>query len=104
MEIEYSCLRSGWGFASTGTTKLTSTCQSNKLWSVTKVDDCVALPCEKTPPELPVGGWTWYEFDFSRYKCPNGFGFADGSYPYWFSECGADKNWLPDEVDECVPR
>ena len=62
------------------------------------------LPCPKFPAEKPLGGWFWYDMENSRYKCPNGFMFADGSYPYWYSNCTPAKIWDPAEVEDCIRK
>ena len=44
----------------------------------------------------------WYGLENSRYKCPNGFEFKNGNYPYWYSNCTLSKVWDPPLVEECV--
>jgi hypothetical protein len=62
------------------------------------------LPCPEFPAEKPEGGWFWYDMENSRYKCPNGLMFADGNYPYWYSNCTPAKVWDPEEVEECIRK
>jgi len=60
-----------------------------------------ALPCRTPPPDAPLGGWDWYEFDRSRYRCGPGLQWETGEYPYWISDCGADKIWNPKVIPSC---
>ena len=62
------------------------------------------LPCPEFPAEKPEGGWFWYDMENSRYKCPNGLMFADGNYPYWYSNCTPAKVWDPEEVENCIRK
>ena len=62
------------------------------------------LPCPEYPPEKSLGGWFWYDMQNSRYKCPNGFMFANGNYPYWYSNCTMAKIWDPPTVEECIRK
>ena len=62
------------------------------------------LPCPKFPAEKPPGGWFWYDMENSRYKCPNGLMFADGNYPYWYSNCTPAKVWDPEKVEDCIRK
>ena len=62
------------------------------------------LPCPEFPAEKPEGGWFWYDMENSRYKCPNGLMFADGNYPYWYSNCTPAKVWDPEEVEVCIRK
>ena len=49
---------------------------------------------------------SWYRYDkeFTRYKCPNGYMFSGGNYPYWYSNCTVEKVWDPAEVEACTER
>ena len=64
----------------------------------------IVLPCPEYPPEKSLGGWFWYNMENSRYKCPNGFMFANGNYPYWYSNCTMAKIWDPPAVEECIRK
>ena len=44
--ITYFCPEEGWGFPSNGKNEIVSTCQSDKTWNVTTIEECV---CEFTP-------------------------------------------------------
>jgi hypothetical protein len=46
----------------------------------------------------------WYNIEFTKYKCPNGFYFKGGNYPYWYSNCTAAKVWEPPQMEECVRK
>ena len=59
------------------------------------------LPCPKTPPDPPIGGWSWYGIAETTYKCPNGHEFLDGSYPNSTAKCNLLKQWEPSEQMEC---
>ena len=59
------------------------------------------LPCPKTPPDPPNGGWSWYGIAETTYKCPNGHAFLDGSYPNSTAKCNLLKQWEPAEQMEC---
>ena len=59
------------------------------------------LPCPTGPPEKPIGGWFWYDLENSKYKCPNGYMFENGNYPYWYSNCTVAKVWDPPAVESC---
>ena len=39
-----------------------------------------------------------------RYKCPNGYMFATGEWPYWRANCTVQKEWNPQEAVPCVRR
>ncbi len=61
LEINYKCLREGWGFPSTGENKRTSVCQSNRRWSIETLEACTG---EKShtwarPPPLRGEGGPW---------------------------------------------
>ncbi|XP_059096709.1 sushi, von Willebrand factor type A, EGF and pentraxin domain-containing protein 1-like [Tigriopus californicus] len=103
-EITYSCPLKYWGFPSTGKNTKTIFCLSSKAWSETDIEKCVQLPCKEAPPPPPEGGWSWFEFDYSRYRCPNGFMFEDGSFPYWYANCSANRKWNPSKIQPCIPR
>ena len=62
------------------------------------------LPCPTQPPKAEEGGWLWYDIEFSKYKCPNGKMFANGNFPYWYSNCTVEKRWDPPEAEECVRK
>ena len=62
------------------------------------------LPCPSSPPESPTGGWMYYGIEETKYKCPNGYMFNGGSYPYWSESCTPAKVWDPPEVPECVGK
>jgi hypothetical protein len=62
------------------------------------------LPCRDQPPLFTPGGWFWYGLENSRYKCPNGFKFENGNYPYWYSNCTIQKTWDPPAVESCVRK
>ena len=64
----------------------------------------LVLPCPGEPPGKPEGGWFYYNIEFGRYKCPNGYEFAGGNYPYWYSNCTMAKKWDPPEVEACVRK
>ena len=51
---------------------------------------------------MEEGGWLWYDIEFSKYKCPNGKMFANGNFPYSFSNCTVEKLWDPPEAEQCV--
>ena len=102
--VRYWCDTPGWGFPSNGFNELYSICQADKSWNVTSVDECVLLPCPDQPPPKVEGGWAWYGLENTRYKCPNGFEFSPGQYPYWYSNCTLAKVWDPPEVEECVRK
>jgi len=59
------------------------------------------LPCPDPPPNEKEAGWKWYGLEATRYKCPNGLKFVDGSYPYFHSNCTVAKEWEPPEVIDC---
>ena len=62
------------------------------------------LPCPNEPPPKPLGGWFWYGLENSKYKCPNGYQFVNGNYPYWYSNCTVAKVWDPKEVEVCMGK
>ena len=64
----------------------------------------LVLPCPKQPPPKPEGGWFWYSLEKARYKCPNGFQFEKGNYPYWYSNCTVAKVWEPLTTENCVGK
>ena len=99
--VRYSCQKEGWGFPSNGKVEMFSICQANKHWNVTEVDPCVLLPCPEAPPSKSLGGSFWYGLENSRYKCPNGYEFTNGLYPYWYSNCTLAKVWDPPVVENC---
>ena len=102
--ILYYCERPGWGYPSNGQSQKINYCQADKTWNLTAVEECVLLPCPKPPPEVPVGGWHWYDLEFTKYKCPNGHMFANGNYPYWYSNCTVSKIWDPLETENCMRK
>ncbi len=122
VEIKYSCPVKGWGYPSNGMSEVINVCQADKKWSLIEVEECTCklavtfmfkkfdlvlvtvLPCPKQPPPKPDGGWFWYGLEKSRYKCPNGFMFATGQYPYWNSSCTPSKIWDPPEVAKCIRK
>jgi hypothetical protein len=59
------------------------------------------LPCKKYPPPPPTGGWMWYNNYNTKYRCPDGFEFSSGSFPYWYSNCTVLKVWDPPQADTC---
>jgi hypothetical protein len=75
-----------------------------RKWSIPQVEDCSALPCPDSPPASPEGGWSWYEYDRNKYKCPNGYMFKTEDYPYWRANCTVQKVWQPLEVIDCVRK
>ena len=64
----------------------------------------LVLPCPKKPPGPPIGGWNWYDLENTKYKCPNGYMFESGSYPFWFSNCTVAKIWDPPEAEKCIRK
>ena len=62
------------------------------------------LPCPNQPPPVVAGGWMWYGVESSMYKCPNGFAFQSGNYPYWYSNCTIVKTWDPPAMEKCVRK
>jgi hypothetical protein len=62
------------------------------------------MPCPNPPPTISPGGWLWYDIEFSRYKCPNGYMFEKGNYPYWYSNCTIAKTWDPTVIEKCVRK
>ena len=40
LEIEYKCVREGWGFPSSGTAIKTAVCQSHRRWSFEELEQC----------------------------------------------------------------
>jgi hypothetical protein len=64
----------------------------------------LVLPCPNPPPAQPRGGWMWYGMEATQYKCPNGFGFSTGAFPYSFSNCTSAKVWDPPQADACVGK
>lgn len=65
---------------------------------------CVVPPCPAHPPPPPSGGWRWLEAEYTKYKCPNGFKFKTGQYPYWYMNCTARRNWYPEAVEDCIRK
>ena len=59
------------------------------------------LPCLDPPPPKPTGGWSWYGFSETKYKCPDGYEFLDGSFPYAYAKCNLMQKWEPAEQMEC---
>lgn len=122
VEVTYSCPTEGWGYPSNGLNTMKSVCQADKSWTITSMDDCMrqskslgdktflfttffsVLPCPNAPPEKPVGGWQWYDVENTRYKCPNGWKFEQGNYPYWYSNCTIAKVWDPNTVETCIRK
>ena len=102
--VKYFCDTPGWGYPSTGFNEQYSICQADKSWNVTFVEECVLLPCPEQPPPKMEGGWAWYGLENTRYKCPNGYEFSTGQYPYWYSNCTLAKVWDPPTVEECVRK
>ena len=45
-----------------------------------------------------------YHKEYTRYKCPNGYMFSGGNYPYWYSNCTVQRRWDPAQVETCIPR
>jgi hypothetical protein len=46
----------------------------------------------------------WYGPEYTRYKCPNGYFFKSGSYPYFYSNCSIVKTWEPAALDPCTRK
>ena len=68
------------------------------------MDECILLPCPDAPPPPPEGGWSWFQFAQTKYRCPNGQEFEDGNFPFWFMNCSVVKKWHPEEVQKCVRK
>ena len=64
----------------------------------------IVLPCPGQPPALTPGGWMWYGTEYTKYKCPNGYFFRSGLYPYWYSNCTVMKTWDPPQMEACVRK
>ena len=64
----------------------------------------LALPCPQQPPEATNGSWRWYGLDYTRYRCQNGYTFAGGNYPDWYSNCSVFGNWDPPVMDKCIRK
>ena len=60
------------------------------------------LPCPERPPPAETGGFSWYGAEFTKYKCPDGKMFANGFYPFMYSNCTVEKVWDPPETMECI--
>lgn len=39
--VTYSCPTPGWGYPSNGLSTMNSTCQADKMWSITSIEDCI---------------------------------------------------------------
>ncbi|XP_059089355.1 uncharacterized protein LOC131885347 [Tigriopus californicus] len=103
--INYTCPLKNWGYPSSGENRMVATCQENLRWNLTSVEKCVALPCPSRPPSAPIGGRRWYGLQQTKYSCPPGYKFADGSYPFFHANCSAAKQWQPPNfLPQCVPR
>ena len=114
----------GWGYPSTGTNKLSVSCLDNGKWSPSVVEHCTCeltsqsalwlfddlpfldLPCRKTPPPPPEGGWSWYSMELMTYKCPHSLEFANVSnpYPHYYIGCTAERIWEETEVPGCTRK
>ncbi|TRY78181.1 hypothetical protein TCAL_06224, partial [Tigriopus californicus] len=103
-QINYRCPLSFWGYPSTGAHSETIYCMSNKRWSIPTIEDCQQLPCKYAPPKVPEGGWFWFDMDRTKYKCPHGYEFEDGSFPFVESECAANRLWSPQSIKNCTTR
>ena len=49
----------------------------------------------------PVGGDRFYHILNTKYTCPAGYRFADGSFPFYYVNCSANKQWNPVYVPPC---
>ncbi len=126
LKIRYYCPLTGWGYPSNGMPEMFSVCQADKQWSLQGIEECISmakhvetriglglivlsdylleLPCPEQPPAKPEGGWFWYGVEQSRFKCTNGYQFAPGEYPYWYTSCTPSKVWDPPTMEECVRK
>ncbi len=75
-----------------------------RTWSLAVVEECQALLCPNSPPKKPEGGYSWFEYDRNKYKCPGGYMFEGGHYPYWWANCTVQKVWNPLKTIPCVRK
>ena len=65
----------------------------------------IELPC----PEQPVpakdgeGSERNYGPEITTYRCPNGYMWQDGQWPYLQMEC-LNRKWVPKELPDCKSR
>ena len=114
-------------FPSSGAEFMTSTCRLDRKWSLDTVEDCegcleffckvnfdASIPCllyvSVMPcsigqiPATPEGGMSWFNISMITYSCPPGKMFADGSYPFFYSECSPNRQWTPEVLPECIRK
>ena len=46
----------------------------------------------------------FFDSEYTSYKCPNGLMFDGDIYPYYYSNCSSDRNWVPKTLPECIRK
>ena len=61
--------------------------------------------CAELPPRAPEGEGAERVFgmEVTRYRCPNGFQWEGGQWPYLEMEC-LNKKWAPKQLPSCVSK
>ena len=118
-EIVYYCRREGWGYPSNGDNETTIQCNWDGQWSNDQnIESCVSkyhghqdcfiticlseLPCPSQPPDvLPgEGAERNYGMEITTYRCPNGYEWVTGDWPYLEVEC-LNKKWSRTTLPDC---